>query len=328
MVDTNPLLTIEDLKMHFDTYDGVVEALDGVTFEMYEGETFGLVGETGCGKTVTALSILKLLPENGRIIGGKILLRGENLLEKSEDEMRRLRGEKISMIFQDPSVSLNPVFTAGEQITRVIMIHQHVDKSEAEGRAIEAFKLVALPEPEKTLKSYPHELSGGMQQRVMIAMALSSNPDLLIADEPTSSVDVTIQAQILKRLHEIKNQRRVAILLITHNMGIVAETCDRVGVMYAGSVVESGFVRKILKKPYHPYTKGLLAAIPKPETRRKRLFVIKGFIPDLINRPPGCSFHPRCPYAKGICREKKPITEEVEPDRYVACHFVGEMMAT
>lgn len=324
----NPFLSVKNLKVHFDTYDGVVKALDGVTFEMYEGETFGLVGETGCGKTVTALSILKLLPENGRIIEGKIQLRGENLLEKSEEEMRELRGRKMTMIFQDPAVSLNPVFTIGEQITRVIMIHQHLSKSEAEARAIEAFKLVALPEPEKALKSYPHELSGGMQQRVMIAMALSSDPDLLIADEPTSAVDVTIQAQILKRLHEIKNQRRVAILLVTHNMGIVAENCDRLGVMYAGAVIEIGVVRQILKTPYHPYTKGLLAAIPKPETRRKRLSIIKGSIPDLINRPQGCTFFPRCPYATEICRENKPDIEEVEPGRYVACHHIEETKVT
>lgn len=324
----NPFLSVKNLKVHFDTYDGVVKALDGVTFEMYEGETFGLVGETGCGKTVTALSILKLLPENGRIIEGKIQLRGENLLEKSEEEMRELRGRKMTMIFQDPAVSLNPVFTIGEQITRVIMIHQHLSKSEAEARAIEAFKLVALPEPEKALKSYPHELSGGMQQRVMIAMALSSDPDLLIADEPTSAVDVTIQAQILKRLHEIKNQRRVAILLVTHNMGIVAENCDRLGVMYAGAVIEIGVVRQILKTPYHPYTKGLLAAIPKPETRRKRLSIIKGSIPDLINRPQGCTFFPRCPYATEICRKNKPDIEEVEPGRYVACHHIEETKVT
>jgi oligopeptide/dipeptide ABC transporter ATP-binding protein len=324
----NPLLKVENLKVHFDTYDGVVKALNGVTFDMYEGETFGLVGETGCGKTVTTLSIMRLLPENGRITEGKIMLRGENLLEKSEDEMTMLRGRKISMVFQDPSVSLNPVFTVGEQITRVIMIHQQLDKDKAKERAIEAFKLVALPEPEKTLKAYPHELSGGMQQRVMIAMALSTDPDLLIADEPTSAVDVTVQAQILKRLQEIKNQRKVAILLVTHNMGIVAENCDRVGVMYAGTVVERGAVKQILKKPYHPYTKGLLAAIPKPETRRKRLYIIKGSIPDLINRPKGCSFHPRCPHAMEVCREKEPIAEEVEPGRYVMCHLVKGTMAT
>jgi oligopeptide/dipeptide ABC transporter ATP-binding protein len=324
----DPLLRVENLKVHFDTYEGVVKVLDGVTFDIYEGETFGLVGETGCGKTVTGYSIMRLLPENSRIIDGKIMLRGENLLEKSEDEMKKIRGRKISMIFQDPSASLNPVFTVGEQITRVIKTHQQLDKDKAKGRAIEMFKLVALPEPEKTLKAYPHELSGGMQQRVMIAMALSTNPDLLIADEPTSSLDVTIQAQILKHLQEIKKQKNLTILLITHNMGIVAENCDRVGVMYAGIVVERGPVKQVLKKPYHPYTKGLLAAIPKPEIRGKMLPIIKGSIPDLINRPKGCPFHPRCPYAEEVCREEKPIAKEVEPDRYVACHLVKEMMTT
>lgn len=323
----NPLVRVEDLKVHFNTYDGVVKALNGVTFEIYEGETFGLVGETGCGKTVTALSIMRLLPENGRIIKGKIMLKGENLLEKSEEEMRRLRGKKMSMIFQDPAASLNPVLNVGEQIMRVIMIHQHVDKDEARKRAIETFKLVALPDPEKILKKYPHELSGGMQQRVMIAMALSTDPDLLIADEPTSSLDVTIQAQILKHLREIKNRRKFAVLFITHNMGIVAENCDRVGVMYAGTIVERGSVKQILKKPCHPYTKGLLAAIPKPETKGKRLFIIKGSIPDLINRPQGCPFHPRCPYVVEVCKEKEPITEEIEPGRYVACHIAKEIIA-
>jgi len=321
-----PLLVVENLKVHFDTYDGVVKALDGVTFDVYEGETFGLVGETGCGKTVTVLSIMRLLPENSRIVSGRIMLRGENLLEKSEDEMAKLRGRKISMIFQDPLASLNPVFTVGEQITRVIMIHQQLSKEKARERAIEAFKLVALPEPEKILKTYPHELSGGMQQRVMIAMALSTDPDLLIADEPTSLLDVTIQAQILKLLQEIKSRKKLTILLITHNMGIVAEYCDRVGVMYAGTIVERGPVKQILKKPYHPYTKGLLAAIPKPESRKRRLHVIEGFIPDLINRPRGCSFHPRCPYAREVCREKEPVAEEVEPGRYVMCHLVEEVV--
>lgn len=319
---SSPLLSVQDLRVDFNTYDGVVKALDGVSFEILEGEMFGLVGETGCGKTVTALSIIRLIPENGRITEGKMLFRTEDLLHKTEEEMRSLRGGKISMIFQDPTVSLNPVFTVGQQITDVIAIHQHVKKEEAEKRAVEAFKLVALADPEKTLELYPHELSGGMQQRVIIAMALSSNPDMLIADEPTSSVDVTIQAQLLKRLLEIKSSENLAILLITHSMGIVAETCDKVGVMYAGNVVEMGTMREVLKNPLHPYTKGLLEAIPKPQTRGKRLPIVKGTIPDLINRPRGCAFHPRCPHAIKICREEKPATVEIDAGRYVACHLV------
>jgi len=323
-----PVLRVEELRAFFDTYDGVVRALDGVTFEINAGETFGLVGETGCGKTVTALSIMRLLPENGRIVSGRIFFDGENLLDKSEEEMRKLRGGKISMIFQDPSVSLNPVYTVGEQITRVIMIHQNVGKKEAERRAVEAFKLVALPEPEAKLRTYPHELSGGMQQRVMIAMALSSDPDVLIADEPTSAVDVTIQAQILERIHEIADRRNLAILLITHNMGIVAETCDRVGVMYAGTVAEVGDVRQVLKKPVHPYTKGLLTAIPRRGTKDTRLSVIKGSIPDLINRPAGCPFHPRCPFTKEICQDVVPRLQEADPGRLVSCHLAKELMVT
>jgi len=317
-----PLLSVQDLCVHFDTYDGVVKALDGVNLEIPGGEMFGLVGETGCGKSVTALSIMRLIPENGRIVEGKIFFRAENLLNKTEEEMRRLRGRNISMIFQDPTVSLNPVFTVGQQIVDVIMIHQHVEKEEATRRAVEAFKLVALADPDKTLKLYPHELSGGMQQRVMIAMALSSDPDVLIADEPTSSVDVTIQAQLLKRLLEIKSARRLAILLITHSMGIVAETCDEVGVMYAGNVVEVGPMRDVLKNPLHPYTVGLLEAIPKPQSRGKRLPMVRGTIPDLINRPPGCTFHPRCSYAMEICGVEKPATADIGSGRQVACHLV------
>ena len=301
-----------------------MKALDGVSFEIFEAEIFGLVGETGCGKTISALSVMKLVPENGRITGGRVLFRTENLLEKTEEEMRKLRGGKISMIFQDPSVSLNPVFTVGQQTTDVITIHQNLEKAESVQKAIEAFELVALADPEKTLKQYPHELSGGMQQRVMIAMALSSDPDLLIADEPTSSVDVTIQAQLLGRLLQIRGERKLAILLITHRMGIVAELCDKVGVMYAGNIVEMGTVSEVLKNPLHPYTKGLLAAIPKPETRRTRLPLVKGSIPDLINRPPGCAFHPRCPYAVEVCRVDKPRTMEISPGRYVACHLVKQ----
>jgi oligopeptide/dipeptide ABC transporter ATP-binding protein len=319
---TGPLLSVEDLKVEFNTYEGVVKALDGVSFEILEAETFGLVGETGCGKTITALSVMGLLPENGRFTDGKIVFREENLLEKTDDEMRKLRGGKISMIFQDPSVSLNPVFTVGEQVTHVITVHQNLKKTAAHEKAIEAFASVALPDPEKTMKQYPHELSGGMQQRVMIAMALSSNPDMLIADEPTSSVDVTIQAQLLKHLLEIKRERKLAILMITHSMGIVAEVCDQVGVMYAGNIVEIGKMREVLKNPAHPYTQGLLAAIPKPETRRHRLPLVKGSIPDLINRPQGCAFHPRCPHAMDICRLEKPAMLQIEQGRRAACFLI------
>ncbi|RLI45813.1 ABC transporter ATP-binding protein [Candidatus Bathyarchaeota archaeon] len=323
-----PLLIVENLKTHFYTYDGIVQALDGVTFELYKGETFGLIGETGCGKTATALSIMRLLPENGTIAEGRVLFKGENLLEKDEEEMRKIRGKEISMIFQEPSAYLNPVFTVREQIIDVIMAHQNLEREEAEEKAIEALKLVALPDPERILGSYPHELSGGMQQRVMIAMALSTNPDLLIADEPTSYLDVTVQAQILEHLKNVKRKRNLSLLLITHNMGIVAEMCDRVGVMYAGNIVEIGNVRQIIKKPCHPYTMGLLAALPRPETRRKKLYSIKGSIPDLINPPSGCRFHPRCPYAMEICRRRKPQTVEVEPGRYVACHAVERGVVT
>jgi len=319
---TNTLLSVQDLKVDFDTYEGVVKALDGVTFSILEGEIFGLVGETGCGKTITALSIIRLVPENGRITQGKILFRNEELLGKTEEEMRKLRGGKISMIFQDPSISLNPVFTVGEQITDIISVHQNLEKNEAVKKTVESFDLVALSDPEKTMKQYPHELSGGMQQRVMIAMALSSDPDMLIADEPTSSVDVTIQAQLLKRLLQIKSTRNLAILLITHSMGIVAETCDKVGVMYAGNIVEIGPMRGTLKKALHPYTQGLLASIPKPETRRLKLQLVKGSIPDLINRPQGCAFHPRCPYAIDRCKAEKPELIEISPGRYAACHLV------
>jgi oligopeptide/dipeptide ABC transporter ATP-binding protein len=320
---TKSLLSVQDLRVDFDTYDGVVKALDGVTFRILEGEIFGLVGETGCGKTITALSIIRLVPENGRITQGRILFRAEDLLQKTEEEMRKLRGGKISMIFQDPSVSLNPVFTVGEQTTDIISVHQNLERDDAVRKTIEAFELVALSDPEKTMKQYPHELSGGMQQRVMIAMALSSDPDMLIADEPTSSVDVTIQAQLLKRLMQIKSTRNLAILLITHSMGIVAETCDKVGVMYAGNIVEMGPMREVLKNPLHPYTQGLLAAIPKPETRRTRLPVVKGSIPDLIHRPQGCAFHPRCPYAIDVCQAEKPVLLENGPGRYAACHLVN-----
>ncbi len=314
------LLSVRDLVIHFVTYDGIVKALDGVSFDIYRGEVFGLIGETGCGKTVTSLSILGLLPENARIISGKIFFKGENLLE-NPDKLKGIRGKGISMIFQDPATSLNPLYTVGNQITKVILTHQNVSKEEAKKKAIDLLKSVGLPDPERIMKFYPFELSGGMQQRVMIAIALSSNPDLLIADEPTSALDVTIQAQILDLLKKIRDERNISILFITHNFGIVAEMCDRIGVMYAGTVVEIGSVENILGNPMHPYTKGLLASIPMPGRRGQKLAIIRGTVPSLLDPPPGCRFHPRCPNAMDICRKEKPESVEVEDGHFVACHL-------
>ncbi|MCD6513311.1 MAG: ABC transporter ATP-binding protein [Candidatus Odinarchaeota archaeon] len=319
MSQNDVLLSVRDLVIHFVTYDGIVKALDGVSFDIYRGEVFGLIGETGCGKTVTSLSILGLLPENARIISGKIFFKGENLLENPE-KLRGIRGKGISMIFQDPATSLNPLYKVGDQITKVILTHQNVSKEKARKKAINLLKSVGLPDPERIMNFYPFELSGGMQQRVMIAIALSSNPDLLIADEPTSALDVTVQAQILDLLKKIRDERNISILFITHNFGIVAEICDRVGVMYAGTVVEIGSVENILSNPMHPYTKGLLASIPMPG-RRQKLAIIRGTIPSLLDPPPGCRFHPRCPNAMDICRKEKPESVEVEDGHFVACHL-------
>ena len=320
MGQNDVLLSVRDLVIHFVTYDGVVKALDGVNFDIYRGEVFGLIGETGCGKTVTSLSILGLLPENARIISGKIFFKGENLLENPE-KLKDIRGKGISMIFQDPATSLNPLYTVGNQITKVILTHQEISKEEARKKAIDLLKSVGLPDPERIMKFYPFELSGGMQQRIMIAIALSSNPDLLIADEPTSALDVTIQAQILDLLKKIRDERNISILFITHNFGIVAEMCDRIGVMYAGTVVEIGSVENILGNPMHPYTKGLLASIPMPGKRGQKLAIIKGTVPSLLNPPSGCRFHPRCPNAMDICRKEKPESIEIENGHFVACHL-------
>lgn len=314
------LLSVRDLVIHFVTYDGIVKALDGVSFDIYRGEVFGLIGETGCGKTVTSLSILGLLPENARIISGKIFFKGENLLE-NPDKLKGIRGKGISMIFQDPATSLNPLYTVGDQIIKVILTHQNVSKEKAKKKAIDLLKSVGLPDSERIMKFYPFELSGGMQQRVMIAIALSSNPDLVIADEPTSALDVTIQAQILDLLKKIRDERNISILFITHNFGIVAEMCDRIGVMYAGTIAEIGSVENVLGNPMHPYTKDLLASIPMPGRRGQKLAIIKGTVPSLLDPPPGCRFHPRCPYAMNICQKEKPESIEVEDGHFVACHL-------
>jgi len=315
------LLSVRNLVLHFGTYYGVVKALDGVSFDVRREEVFGLVGETGCGKTVTSLTILKLLPENAMIVDGEVIFKGENLLDKSEEEMRDLRGREISMIFQDPSTSLNPLFTVKDQLVRVLLTHQKINKEEAYERGIDLLRSVGLPDPERLMGFYPFELSGGMQQRVMIAIAISSNPDLLIADEPTSNLDVTIQAQILDLIKRCKEETGASILFITHDFGIVTEICDRVGVMYAGIMAEIAPLRELLTKPLHPYTKGLLASIPTPGKRGESLHVIRGMVPELIKPPSGCRFHPRCPSVMDVCRVKSPPVIKIGEEHLVTCHL-------
>ncbi len=315
------LLSIKDLYLNFRTFWGVSKVLNGVDFDIREGEVFGLVGETGCGKSVTAMSILRLLPSSADI-SGEVIFKGENLLLKSDEEMRKIRGKKISMVFQDPMTSLNPLFRIGEQMVDVITTHLSIEREEALGKARELLRSVKLPDPDRVLSSYPHELSGGMRQRIMIAMALSSNPSLLIADEPTTALDVTVQKSVLELMLELKEKYGFSILIITHDLGVVAQICDRVGVMYAGNIVEIAPVNLLFEKPLHPYTKGLLSVIPDPRTKR-RLKPLRGSVPSLLNPPPGCRFHPRCDYVKAACSREKPSLLEIESGHFVACHLYG-----
>ena len=320
----NSLLDIRNLKTYFYTYKGVVKALEGVNLRIGANEILGLVGETGCGKTVTGLSILRLIDSPGKIIGGEIVFGGEDLLKLSENEMsERIRGKKISMIFQEPRSSLNPTYTVGSQISEAIRLHQRVDNREAMRRAVSILKQTGMPDPERIAGEYPHELSGGMAQRAMIAMALSCDPELLIADEPTSSLDVTIEAQILELIKDLISKFRASVLLITHDLGIVAETCDKVAVMYAGNVIEYGDVRDIFKRHKHPYTEGLLNSVPKLKISGE-LYTIEGTVPNLITPPTGCRFHPRCPEARKKCSELKPPNVEVEPGHFVSCFLYGD----
>ncbi len=319
------LLSIEDLKTYFYTESGVVKAVDGVSFSIERGKTLGVVGESGSGKSITAMSILQLIPSPpGKITGGRIMFEGVNLLEKSPEEIRKIRGNEISMIFQDPMTSLNPVLTVGEQLAEVIMLHQKLDKKAAQDKAAEMLGLVGIPDPAKRLKSYPHEFSGGMRQRAMIAMALSCNPKLLIADEPTTALDVTIQAQILELMNDLKKKLNTSIMMITHDLGVIAEICDDVVVMYAGKPVEYADVETIFSSPQHPYTWGLLASLPRIEgERRQRLEAIEGLPPDLRNMPDGCPFAPRCQKAMDICFREQPATREIVPGHSVSCHLAG-----
>ena len=325
---TKELLEIDNLKTYFYTWAGIVKAVDGVSLKVKEGETLGLVGESGSGKSVTALSTLRIVPRPGKIVGGRILYKGEDLLKKNENEMQKFRGKEVSYIFQDPATSLNPVFTIASQLTEVIRRHQNVTKQEALEKAIELFKLVEIPDPDIKIWNFPHQLSGGMKQRIAVARALSCQPSLLLADEPTTALDVTIQAQILDLLKNLKQKLGMAMVLITHDMGVVAGVADRITVLYAGRVCESASTRTIFQNPLHPYTRALLEAVPSLALRREKLKVIPGAIPNLIELPSGCRFNPRCEFAKkGVCTMEIPELEEIEPNHHVACVRAREIEA-
>lgn len=324
---TDNILDIRSLKTSFFTDDGVVKAVNDVNLKLPRGKTLGIVGESGCGKTVTALSILRLVPNPpGKIVGGKILFNGDDLLDKTEDEMRQIRGGKISMIFQDPMTSLNPVFTVGDQVAEAIKLHQQViDKRDLWGKVGKIFKKVGIADAPRRVKDYPHQFSGGMRQRVMIAMALSCHPNLLIADEPTTNLDVTIQAQILELIRELQKDFGTSVIYITHDLGVIAEVAEEVAIMYAGRVVENADVVTIFKRPRHPYTQALLTSVPRIDVERGSLIVIPGSVPDLINLPPGCSFHLRCKYATDICKKETPLLIEVKHGHFAACLRLDEL---
>jgi len=313
-----PILKVDNLHTQFHTDDGIARAVDGVSFDLYPGKTLGLVGESGCGKSVTSLSIMRLLAHPGRITNGAITYQDRNLLSLSEQDMRNVRGNDIAMIFQEPMTSLNPVYTCGFQIDEAVMRHQHLDKDAARKKTIDMLRLVGIPAPEQRANEYPHQLSGGMRQRVMIAMALSCNPDVLIADEPTTALDVTIQAQILELLDDLQTRLNMAVLLITHDLGVIAEVADHVAIMYAGQIVESGPVDTIFHNPKHPYTQGLLASVPRLDETRERLSVIKGSVPNAKQFPQGCRFASRCTLAEDQCHQQ-PAFVEIEAAHQVAC---------
>lgn len=313
------LLEVTNLQTHFKTEDGVVPSVNGVSFSVSRGETLAIVGESGCGKSVTSLSIMRLVASPGEVVGGNILFEGQDLLKLSKKEMRKLRGNKISMIFQEPMSSLNPVFTIENQLGEVFRTHEKLDKKQARQKGIEMLERVGIPNPERVVGYYPHQLSGGMRQRVMIAMALACNPDLLIADEPTTALDVTIQAQILELMKSLNKVYQTGVILITHDLGVVAEMADRVVVMYAGEVVEDASVFDLFANPQHPYTTGLMKSLPKMDEQLEELDSITGSVPNPLEMPKGCAFHPRCPKATVECTQIKPQLEEYRANHLVRC---------
>jgi peptide/nickel transport system ATP-binding protein len=320
----DPILEIRDLRIEFDTFEGVSHVLDGIDLTLGRGDTLGLVGETGCGKSITAKAVLRLLPiPPARVVSGEIRFQNEDLLEKSEEEMRRIRGKGIAMIFQDPMTFLNPVFTIEEQMVDVILAHgkRGWGRTQAAERALELLREVQIPQPESRMKSYPHEFSGGMRQRVLIAMALSGSPQVLIADEPTTALDMTIQAQILRLINDLVRRHGHSVLLISHDLGVVAQVCRRIAVMYAGNIVELCSTSQLFQRALHPYTRGLLSSILTFSRRKGSAETIKGVIPDLVKPPPGCRFHPRCLQAIDVCKTEKPVMIELEEGHWVSCHL-------
>ena len=322
--DPNIILRVEDLTTHFFTEDGVVKAVDGVSFNLRKGETMGLVGESGCGKSVTAMSIMRLISQPGRILAGHVWFEGRDLLTLSENEMCKVRGDRISMIFQQPTSCLNPVFKVGDQISEVLILHRHMTRDQARKRSIELLSMVGIPSAKTRIESYPHELSGGMCQRVMIAMALACEPELLIADEPTTALDVTIQAQILELMKDLKKNFNTAIILITHDLGVVAEMVDHIAVMYAGRIIEEATITQLFDAPKHPYSQALLESIPVLGVVKERLASIPGSVPNLRNLPPGCRFAARCSYVMDICRKEEPELLGLADHRTTRCWLYAD----
>jgi oligopeptide/dipeptide ABC transporter ATP-binding protein len=318
------ILQVDGLRTYFFTRKGVVKAVEGVSFHVHEGETFGIVGESGCGKTVTGLSLLRLLPEPaGRIVGGQIILDGTNLLELSKKEMRAFRGKMISMILQDPMTSLNPVYTIGDQIAESVRMHQNIPDNKVREEVISALRLLKIPAPEMRLRDYPFQMSGGMRQRVVGAIAMSCHPRLLIADEPTTALDATIQAQYIALFKDVQKTTGVAIIFITHDFGVVANMCHRVAVMYSGKIVETAKTRELFEAPKHPYTSALIDSVPRLDRKDERLYSIEGQPPSLLDLPPGCRFYPRCDYAMEVCGEKEPAEVEISKEHFVSCWNVS-----
>jgi len=316
------ILKVENLKTYFQILRGYVKAVDDVSFKVEKGEAFGLAGESGCGKTTTALSILRLLPRNGKVVAGKILFEGKDLLKINEEELRRnYRWKKMSVIFQGAMNSLNPITKVGDQIAEAIVLHENVTKKEALERAGKLLDLVGIGA--ERIDRYPHELSGGMKQRSIIAMALACSPTLIMADEPTTALDVIVEAQILKVMKDLQRKLGISMIVISHDLSMIAETCEKIAIMYAGKIVEQGDIAQVYKEPLHPYTERLIGAFPNIVGPKKELAVIPGFPPDLLNPPPGCRFHPRCPYAKDICKKQEPETITADKEHQVACHLVG-----